>query len=329
MQTLYEKLIYHPEKFSFVKAVDVAIASCGSKFVEIKSKINFVSKFGDIFEVEGLKDGIAEIYVNLGGIAGIEGTLPDCYVEEFITFNKKSRKAISDFFDIFNGRMLFLRYSHMKRQKVESLSSPIEKSVIGNIIFSLAGFDFNEQSMSDSNFSKSNLLIPEQFKISSQNLFWKNARSASGLKALLSSFFKVPIEIEQFRGGFIKLTSEETSKIGTKNYRLNKLGQDCFLGSKVWDASKGINIKIGPLSYSEYCKFLPKHSGMDQRFSPMQKMKEIIKMYLPYGLEVNLHFFLDVCKVKETVLNGINRLNKDAFIFGIHSSRNAYFNERI
>ena len=327
-QTLYEKLIFSPEKFSFTKAVDVSIASCKGKYVELKSNINFTSKYTDISLVEGIKDGIAEIHTNIAGISGIEGILPDCYTEEFITFNRDSKKAVIDFFDIFNGRMLSLRYSFLKRQGVETLSTPIEKSVIGNIIFSLSGFCFNEKLDADQEIDATPKLIPEQLKISAQNLFWKNTRSSSGLKAMLSSFFKVPIEIQQFVGNFIRTIPGEQTLVGQKG-NFNKLGINSILGEKFWDSTQGITINVGPLNFEQYSKFLPKKSSRDQQFSPLQKMKELIRQYVPHGLDVNLHFFLDQCFVKETVLNGVNRLNKDAFIIGLHNSKTAFFNEKV
>ena len=323
-KTLYEKLIYSPEEFSFVKAIDVAVASCDIKFIEIKSKINFTSKYTDVSVVEGLKDGVAEVYTNLNGVAGIEGILPDCYVEEFVTFNRDSKKAVADFFDIFNNRMLSLRYSYMKRQSIESLSTPICQSVIGNIIFSFSGFDF------DRNREKlDSKLIPEQFKISTQNLFWKNTRSSSGLETMLSSFFDVPVRVEQFAGGFIEIEMNEQTSIGARKNKYNELGRNSILGNKIWDMTKGISVVVGPLNYQNYSKFLPKKSTRDQNFAPLQKMKEIVRMYVPHGIDVNLHFYLDNCLVKETTLNGINRLNKDAFIFGIHKIKTAYFCEKV
>ena len=185
---------------------------------------------------------------------------------------------------------------------------------------SLSGLAFNAHSESG--------IIPEQFKVSVQNLFWRHTRSSSGLKAILESFFKVPIEIRQFEGGFIQAPIGEQTSIGKKGLH-NKLGKNSLLGDKIWDATKGITILIGALNFEQYTKFLPKKSAQDQKFSALQKMKEIIRLYVPHGIDVNLHFFLDQCLVKETLLNGDNRLNKDTFIFGLHSPKSAFFKESV
>ena len=319
-KSILERLIYDAGKFSFVKALDVAHKKCEVQFIDIKSNVNYTSKYVDISKVEGVKDGIAEIQVNMGGIAGIESPIPDTYTEEFLGYDRATRTALYDYFDIYNSKILSLRYAFLKRQNIETLSSPIENSVIGNIIFSFSGFEFNTHTKTST--------IPEQFKISVQNLFWRHTRSCAGLKAILESFFKVPIEIRQFDGGFIKAKPGEQTFIG-KQGRYNKLGKTSLLGDKVWEATKGITILIGALDFEQYTKFLPKKSSKDQKFSALQKMKEIVRLYVPHGIDVNLHFFLDQCLVKETLLNVNNRLNKDTFIFGLHSSKSAFFIESV
>ena len=318
--SILERFIYETEKFSFVTALDVAHKKCEVKFVEIKSNVNYTSKYIDVSKVDGIKDGIAEIHVNIGGIAGIDSPIPDAYTEEFLSCDWVTRGALYDYFDIYNSKILALRYAFLKRQNIETLSSPIENSVIGNIIFSLSGLECNSHS--------SDTTIPEQFKISVQNLFWRHTRSSAGLKAILESFFKVPIEIRQFEGGFIQAKPGEQMSIGNQGMH-NKLGVTSLLGDKVWDATKGITILIGALDFEQYKKFLPKKSSKDQKFSALQKMKEIIRLYVPHGIDVNLHFFLDQCLVKETLLNGDTRLSRDTFIFGLHSSKNAFFTERV
>lgn len=334
---LLEKLIYNPGNFSFVKAVDVASEICGADFVELKANVNFTSKYTELSIIEGLKDKIAKLHVNDTGITGINGALPDCYTEEYVLYNRASKDAVTDFFDIFNERILSLRYTYFKRQNIETLSQPIEQTVVGNIIFCLSGFDFFE-------IFKSQIIpqnrdisektppgcagIPEQFKISVQNLFWRYTRSSSGLRAMLSSFFKVPIEIRQFEGKFIK-TIPGTQTIIGRNGKYNGLGRESILGDKIWDTTNGITILVGALNFEQYMKFLPKSSAQDQKFSALEKMKEIVRLYVPHGISVTLHFFLDECLVKKTALNGVNRLNKDAFISGIHSAKNAFFIERV
>ncbi|MDR1365393.1 MAG: type VI secretion system baseplate subunit TssG, partial [Holosporales bacterium] len=304
-ESLLGLLVFFAEKFEFVKAVDVAVAVCGREFVSITASVNFVSKFSDIVAVDGLNEGVAKIHTNLPGIAGIDGALPDCYVEEFLLRDNETKDTIADFFNIFNNKILGLRYSFMKRHHVQSLSCRSEESVIGKVISSLSGFGFV-----CNNDEGSVPTLSRQFKIASQSLFWQRTRTADGIKTLLADFFEVPVKVKQFVGSFVQIDESQRSAIGTKKHRYNSLGKDCFLGNKVWDQAGGIDIEVGPLDFSTYIKFLPKQSAGDRRFSPLQKMKEIVRMYVPYGIDTRLCFYLRDDRNYELPLTGARRLNR-------------------
>ena len=332
-QSLLDQLIFFPEKFCFSKAVDVALLSQGIflqnlsyeaiKKIELKSSINFSSKYSDIKCVEGIKDGNVEISTNLHGIAGIEGSLPDVYTENFVLYNRNSKKEIIDFLDIFNGRFLAMRYLFLKKYDISCSSESLEDSAIGKMLFSLAGFD----SFRKSGLSKS--LVPEQIKVSCQNFFWKYSRSSEGLRAILSGFCKFPVSIKQFSGKFVDVGKDSQTALGQSLGQYNVLGKDSFLGHKVWDQMDGIDIFVGPLDFESYLKYLPRKSALDQKLSPLEKFKNIIREYVPFGTSVNIHFKLSQCFIKELRLLGTNALNKDAFTFGNHNLNNTEFIERL
>ncbi|GHT89203.1 hypothetical protein FACS1894113_3660 [Alphaproteobacteria bacterium] len=325
-KTLIDQLIFSPEKFSFSKAVDIALASQNLRNISInnmdisfKSSINFCSKYCDIKCVEGVKDYAVEIIANIGGIVGIESPFPDNYAEEYILYNRESKNAVIDFFDIFNDRFLALRYLFLKTHDISCLSAPIENSAIGNIMFALSGIDFGKKDKLKGSG------IPEQLKISCQNLFWKKTRSSENLRIILSNFCESKVRIKQFSGKFNEIDDRYQTAIGKSRSQYNSLGKDSFLGNKVWNQMEGIDIFIGPLNFENYMKFLPKMSALDQKVSPLEKLKDIIKSYVPFGISVNLHFNLDKCYVNATYLNGINRLNKDSFLMGWHTFKNTGF----
>ncbi|MDR1233668.1 MAG: type VI secretion system baseplate subunit TssG [Holosporales bacterium] len=315
---LVDKLTNSPEMFTFARAIDVAFSLQGVKpsSIEIKNKINYSSKFSAISTMECVINDYVELYTNLPGIAGIEGAFPSCYVEEYITHNRLSRQAVADFFDIFNGRMYWLRYQFHKKHDLSCLSSSLENSIFGNIGFSLSGFG-DSSSAASRNLSAA--LVPEQFKLSCHSFFWRNTRSSDGLRVILSSFFDVPVQIQQFVGAFDVADRSLQSAIGTSKNRFNKMGKDLILGNKSWNTMKGINVMIGPLNFDKYLKFLPKSNRLDRKVSPLQKMKEIVRSYVPCEFQVKLSFYLDECFVKGTLLNGVYRLNKDTFIYGEHT----------
>lgn len=332
--TLYENLIYSGYKYSLTKAIDIALSIQKISFkdldhdfietVRIKSHLTFQSKYTDVYSVEGIKDGIIELIINNNGFAGIDGTMPDPYIENYVLYNRLSKQAILDFFDIFNNTIVTTRYFFDKRHVAECLSVRVEKSLIGKIFSSIAGFGFNSE------FLTKETPLPEQFKIAAQNLFWRYSRSADMLKIMLSSFFNLDVEIEQFAGGFTaEAPQSELTRIGTMEKNYNSLGKNILLGSKVWDSGLGIIVNVKSLSLGVYLGFLPKASQKDASYSKLTKMKELIKMYIPGNIKAKIVFYLDTKNVHNSYLNGVGRLNKDFFIGGKTSRVESFFVEYV
>ncbi|MDR2075038.1 MAG: type VI secretion system baseplate subunit TssG [Holosporales bacterium] len=317
---IVDRLIYEGYRFSFTKAIDWSLKVSGLTLddISVSGKLNFQSKYTDVYTIEGIKDGVPEITVNINGMFGIEGHLPDPYIENYILYNKNNKQAVLDFLNIFNQKILSLRYLYDKKQITECLSVPINKSLIGNVIYKISDMQDNASPS-----------LPDQFRISSQNLFWRHTRSAESLRVMLSSFFDSDVEIEQFSGGFTDPISEsETTKIG-QNY--NSLGKNTILGSKIWDSMQGIKIHVKSLNIEKYLEFLPAKSKNDNEFSKLHKMKEIIRMYIPIGIEAQIVFHLAETYIKDrrAHLGGISRLNKDMFISGQHVDDSTCFVESL
>lgn len=327
-QTLYDNLIYNGYKYSMTKAIDIALSVYKipqeqlDNSIRIRSNLTFHSQYTPIYSVEGIKDGVIEIIINNSGFAGIEGTIPDPYVEHYVLYNRTSKQAVLDFFDIFNHAIFITRYLFDKKQVVECLSDRVENSLIGAIISSLAGFD--------PCLPKNRSVLPRQFQISAQNLFWRYTRSADMLKVMLFGFFEINVDIEQFVGGFsAEAPLNELSRIGTVEGIYNSLGKAFILGSKIWDSTLGIIIHIRSLSLDMYKSFLPKASEKDREYSKLAKIKEMIKLYVPNGINVKMIFYLKQKNISGSYLNGIGRLNKDLFIGGTSPHSSISFTEYI
>jgi type VI secretion system protein ImpH len=318
--SIADKLIYEGYRFSFSKAVDwsLSVSNLSLDDISINSKLNFQSKYTDVNAIEGIRDGAPEITVNMNGMFGIDGPLPDPYLENYILYNRNNKQAVLDFLNIFNQKILSLRYLYDKKQITECLSIPINESLVGRIICSLS-----------STQDCTSRALPEQFRISSQNLFWRHTRSAESLRIMLSSFFEVDVEIEQFCGGFTDPAPEsETSKLGQI---YNSLGKDTILGNKIWDSMKGIRIHIKSLNLKKYLEFLPAKSKKDSKFSKLHKIKKIVTMYVPVGIETQIIFHLAEPHIQEkrACLGGVGRLNKDMFISGRHIDKSTCFVENL
>ncbi len=311
-------LIYKSHEFTFVRAVDFASKIVQEHNVIIKSTFTLTQRYCEVCNIEGLRDGIAEIYINA---PGIEYQLPDQYFEDYIIFNKISKEAVKDFFDVFNGHFYKIKYKLLKRLDITCQTVNVKESIFGCLIENLSDVHYI--------FDELKTALPKNFAVTTQNLFWKPIKSAENLRIMIRDFFNVKVRIEQFVGKFIKVSTDEQTAIGIKEARFNIIGQSAILGSKLWDTTKGINIFIGPLTIEDYLLFLPKHNISDSKYSRLQKLKEIIKLYVPFGTEVKVVFELNKGKTKKTELNQINRLNMETFIFGNNIDGKIFYEETI
>lgn len=316
-KTLIDTLIFEPNKFSLVKAIDVS--KIYSDVLIIKSNLHFSTKYSAMQKVEGVKDGYIELYTNFVSVIGIDGTLPDRYVEKYVLYNLYSKNAVKDFFDIFHSCSVNAFYKISKQYNPACSNNVSYKSLIGKILLQLSGYDSANDFYRAVNYTD----FPIQLPISVHNLFWNENRSAYGLKLLLSSFFEVNIEVKEFYPKLIEIPEEEQTRIGTKHGKYNELGVSAILGRFSWDTESKILVIVGPLSFDEYIQFLPKKFKKDKRFSLLQKMEELIRLYVPFNIDVLLKVILDKSVVNGTFLNLSKALNKDAFLFG--KTNNIYF----
>ena len=315
-RSIIEQLTFEPYKFSYTKAIDVATAYAGK--IKIKTNLTYSSKYSAIADITGVKDKYIELYVNQPGVFGIDGSLPDNYAEDYILYNRQSGQAISDFFNIFSGRMAWLYYKLLKRRDLTCTSCPVEKSLAGKLMLYLSGYtdviDF---------YRSVKAYIPLQTVISAHSLFWKTNRSAWGLTILLRDFFNLPVKVEEFKGRVLEVPVSDQSRIGTKLGKYNKLNFTAILDRKFYKPDDGITVTVGELEYKQYLNFLPKTAMKDRPFSNLTKLKELIRMYVPANITVNIKILLKKGSVKNTYLNGNYALNKNTFIMG-HNKGECY-----
>jgi type VI secretion system protein ImpH len=79
-------------------------------------------------------------------------------------------------------------------------------------------------------------------------------RNADGLRALLQSFFEVPLRIEQLVGHWMAVPVAARSRLGGPDAQL---GVSALAGTRVWQAQHKIRLVAGPLDYDDYCRLLP------------------------------------------------------------------------
>lgn len=95
--------------------------------------------------------------------------------------------------------------------------------------------------------------MPDLAKRHFAGLLARGPRHAQGLAAMLASFFRAPVRLQQFVGSWLTLEPADRWALGGPA----TLGRSTSIGERVWSRDAKFRIRIGPLSLTEYRALLP------------------------------------------------------------------------
>ena len=115
----------------------------------------------------------------------------------------------------------------------------------------------------------------------------RQPRSAAGLEKLVKAAFGVEARVEPFHGAWVDLPEEDLTRLGGRDAGNARLGSTALLGSRVFDASAGITLRLGPLTEAQRRMFLPPPAGTCRA-----DLLALVRWYLgDVGCEVILNNF--------------------------------------
>ena len=199
--------------------------------------------------------GPVEMKVNFMGLTGPEGVLPIPYTVFLTERARAGDSSAVDFFDLFNHRIISLFFQAWEKYRFWIAYERGERDRFSYHLLALIGL--GTAGLQDRQ------AVPDDALLYYAGLLAQHPRSASALEQILRDYFDVPVEVEQFAGGWYKLeTSDQCSMAGRENYS-DQLGVGAVVGNEVWDQSARVRIKIGPLSLDQYVEFLPSGSAFE------------------------------------------------------------------
>jgi type VI secretion system protein ImpH len=90
-------------------------------------------------------------------------------------------------------------------------------------------------------------------------------RSALALECVLQDHFQIPIRVLQVQGQWLVLEPEDHSRMPSAllpKGRNNHLGVDLIIGARVWDVQSKFRLRLGPLSWRQFCAMMPSGAGL-------------------------------------------------------------------
>ena len=265
--TLEERLRSEPYLFEFFQAVrllerllpgKVEVGKFGPPSEEVarfRANSTLVFPASEIQALTWPAKGPVEMKVNFMGLTGPEGVLPLAYTAFLVERARAGDSAAADFLDVFNHRIISLFFQAWKKYRFWIAYERGERDQFSHHLLDLIGL--GTEGLQDRQ------VVPDDSLIYYSGLLAKHPRSAVALELILSDYFDVPVEVEQFAGGWYRLdTSDQCSFQGRGSYS-EQLGVGAVVGDEVWDQAARVRIKIGPLSLAQYVEFLPTGSAFE------------------------------------------------------------------
>jgi type VI secretion system protein ImpH len=191
----------------------------------------------------------AKLVVNFLGLTGPMGVLPFAVTELVRDRARAKDRTLLDFFDLFNHRMISLFYQAWEKYRFFVAYERDQRDRFSKYVMSFVGLGTNglqsRQAVRDESFLYYGGLLSLQ------------PRSATALEQLLSDYFDVPVEVEQFVGAWHAVSGDDQCCFANGTEYSEQLGVGAIAGDEIWDHQSRARVRLGPLTLEQYIDFLP------------------------------------------------------------------------
>jgi type VI secretion system protein ImpH len=224
------------------------------------------------------------LQTNFFGLFGPNGAMP-LHLTEYVYERMQTHRdrTPAAFADVFHHRMATYFYrAWADSQPTVQFDRP-EADRFATYVGSLLGLGMPSLRHRDA--------MPDETKLHFAGHLGAQTRHASGLQAVLKSFLRVPVEIEQFVGHWLEMPDDCRLRLGGDRSTVAqgdssaKLGESAVLGRRIWDRRQTFQLRLGPMSFADYQRMLP---GGDS----LRRLDAVIKNYVGLTLRWNAQLVL-------------------------------------
>ncbi|KAB7769632.1 type VI secretion system baseplate subunit TssG [Xanthomonas maliensis] len=219
-------------------------------FSALGDKLDSEAAVGHALETEAL--GEVHLTPHFMGLLGTSGALPLHYTETLQEREVYQRdRTPRAFFDIFSTRAVTLHYAAWKKHRLALQYELDRRERFLPLVLSLLGLGLP---------GLRDRMIDGQGDVFDQAVAYyagavrQRPVSAVLLRRVLSDYFHVPIELEQFVGAWYNVPPGQATKLGQANATL---GSSALAGDRVWQRDLRMRLRIGPLHRQAFDDFLP------------------------------------------------------------------------
>ncbi len=242
-------------------------------------------------EIQGLQvedDAQPEMMVNFMGLTGPMGVLPYAYSELILERARAKDHTLAAFLDIFNHRAISLFYRAWQRSNFAVTYNTGGRDLFTHYLLDLVGLGTaglrDRQELDDE-------ALLHYVSLASPQL-----RSAVALEQVIADYFEVPVEIQQFTGGWYSLDRATQCEMNVEESASREVGSGAVVGDAVWDRQSRVRIRLGPMGIERYCDFLPGGGAH-------KSLSAITRFFSNQCLEFELQLVLDRAQVPNVELD--------------------------
>lgn len=190
----------------------------------------------------------ARMEVNFMGLVGPQGVLPLEYTQLVADRYRARDRALGEFLDLIHHRMISLFYRAWRKGRLDLhfQEDPGDASLVRHLLDLLGvglGSYLDRQA------------VPDETLIYYAGLLAPQPRGAAALRQLLEDRMGVPVQVEEFVGGWFRLPPRDRCHLG-EEVAPARLGS-AVVGDEIWDQQSRVRLRLGPLAREEFDAFLP------------------------------------------------------------------------
>jgi type VI secretion system protein ImpH len=208
-----------------------------------------------IQEIEYPENLPPQMLVNFMGLTGPMGVLPYCYTELILERARAKDRTLPAFLDIFNHRMISFFYRAWEKHRFPVTYYLGDEDLFTHHLLDLIGL--GTPGLQDRQ------AVPDHALLHFTGLLGMQTRSAAALEAILSDYFQVPVEVEQFSGAWYRLDPATQTCMEEDDNDSQQLGGGAVVGDEIWDQRSRVRVKLGPLTLAQYRDFLPEGAAFE------------------------------------------------------------------
>jgi type VI secretion system protein ImpH len=311
------KLREEPYKFGFFHALRLIECAYSDKPLIGRSKrpsddpVRFAQEVTLAFEPSTISQYVpakagkaARLTEYFFGLFGPNGPMP-LHITEYVKgrIHNNYDNTLARFADIFHHRMISLFYrARANTEPTFNFDRP-GNDRFSNYTGSLFGIGDSTLLQRDA--------MPDLAKLHYAGYLAHHAKNADGLKAIITDFFKLPVNLKQFIGEWLEIQNSDLTRLGSSP-RTSTLGHSAVLGSRVWGCQNKFRLVFGPLTLEQYESLLPSGKRLD-------KLIAIVRNYIGNELVWDINLILRSEEVKGVKLGGTERLGWTSWL-GLRTS---------